>query len=469
MTFAGVAYTLYGSFTVGSGVTIGSGAGFRCFGRGTQTLTTTGKVFSGSIVITAPGGTVVLADSLVTSANLNFTQGTLNLNNNTLTCATQLSIGPNTTATLAGGTSGVLVVTALTAQGLVILVTGTGLTVTGSPTIRLTYAGANAISTFISSSTEANSISYEFTAGTYPLAFLSAGQSVRNATFTGYAGTLTTGSATVFGNLTLSTGMSLASGTAALRMGATSGTKTITTSGKTLDFPVTINGAGGTFQLLDNFTLGSTRIFRLTNGTLNLSGRTLIPGAQLLTDTGTKNITFNGGTISCQQTGSGITNSAPTGFTTTAGTGTGTITFTNAGTKTFAGGGSTWNCTVNNAGAGALTVSGSNTITTLSNTVQPTAFVFTSSTTQTVTNFNVSGTPGNLVTITASTPGTRATLSKASGTVSVSHCSIKDSNATGGAVWQAFTTNGNVNGGNNLGWAFSVAPPSSGNFLAFFM
>jgi hypothetical protein len=468
MTFAGVAYTLYGSFTVGSGVTIGSGAGFRCFGRGTQTLTTTGKVFSGSIVITAPGGTVVLADSLVTSANFNFTQGTLNLNNNTLTCATQLSIGPNTTATLAGGTSGVLVVTALTAQGFVILVTGTGLTVTGSPTIRLTYAGANAISTSIGSSTEANSISYEFTAGTYPLAFLSAGQSVRNATFTGYAGTLTTGSATVFGNLTLSTGMSLASGTAALRMGATSGTKTITTSGKTLDFPVTINGAGGTFQLLDNFTLGSTRIFRLTNGTLNLSGRTLIPGAQLLTDTGTKNITFNGGTISCQQTGSGITNSAPTGFTTTAGTGTGTITFTNAGTKTFAGGGSTWNCTVNNAGAGALTVSGSNTITTLSNTVQPTAFVFTSSTTQTVTNFNVSGTPGNLVTITASTPGTRATLSKASGTVSVSHCSIKDSNATGGAVWQAFTTNGNVNGGNNLGWLFALSA-GAGSFIAFFM
>jgi hypothetical protein len=469
MTFQGIAYNLYGSFTIGSGVTLGALGGLRCFGRGTQILTTTGKVFAGAIQVNAPGGTVTLADSLVTSANLSFTQGTLNLNGFVLTCATQLSILPNTTATLAGGLGGVLVLTALTAQGLVLLSSGTGLTVTGNPTIRVTYAGANAISTSISGFTEANSISYDFTAGTYPLAFLSAGQSAKDVNFTGYAGTLTTGTATVFGSLTLSTGMSLASGTSVLTMGATSGTKNITSAGKTLDFPLTINGAGGTFQLSGGpLTLGSTRTFTLTNGTLNLNGQTLIPGAQLLTASGTKNITFNAGTISCQQTGSGITNSAPTGFTTTAGTGTGTITFTNAGTKTFAGGGSTWNCTVNNAGAGALTVSGSNTITTLSNTVQPTAFVFTSSTTQTVTNFNVSGTPGNLVTITASTPGTRATLSKASGTVSVSNCSITDSNATGGAVWQAFTTNGNVNGGNNLGWLFALSV-GAGSFIAFFM
>jgi hypothetical protein len=31
---------------------------------------------------------------------------------------------------------------------------------------------------------------------------------------------------------------------------------------------------------------------------------------------------------------------------------------------------------------------------------------------------------------------------------------IQDSNATGGATWQAFTSNGNVNSGNNLGWDF---------------
>jgi hypothetical protein len=123
---------------------------------------------------------------------------------------------------------------------------------------------------------------------------------------------------------------------------------------------------------------------------------------------------------------------------------------------------------VNNAGAGALSITGNNTITTLSNSVQPTAFVFPSTGTQTVTNFNISGTPGNLVTITASIPGLRAALTKAGGTVSVSNCSITDSSATGTAVWQAFTTNGNVNGGNNLGWLFS-AVVAAGSFMAFFM
>jgi hypothetical protein len=58
-------------------------------------------------------------------------------------------------------------------------------------------------------------------------------------------------------------------------------------------------------------------------------------------------------------------------------------------------------------------------------------------------------------------------LTKAGGTVSVSNCSITDSNATGTAVWQALTTNGNVDAGNNLGWVFS--PPGGGNFLAFFI
>lgn len=51
--------------------------------------------------------------------------------------------------------------------------------------------------------------------------------------------------------------------------------------------------------------------------------------------------------------------------------------------------------------------------------------------------------------------GSQATLSQASGTVSASYLTIKDINATGGATWDAFTTNNNVDAGNNLGWDFS--------------
>jgi hypothetical protein len=147
-------------------------------------------------------------------------------------------------------------------------------------------------------------------------------------------------------------------------------------------------------------------------------------------------------------------NATPTNFTTTAGTGTGKISMTGATAKTFVGGGSTYNCTLSNDGAGALTVTGSNTFTTIANGVQPTTFTFTAGTTTTVTNWNVSGTSGNLVTIGSATAASH-TLSKASGIVVSNYLSISRSTATGGATWYAQTTS--VDGGNNSGWLFTSA------------
>ena len=51
--------------------------------------------------------------------------------------------------------------------------------------------------------------------------------------------------------------------------------------------------------------------------------------------------------------------------------------------------------------------------------------------------------------------GSQATLSQAGGTVNSIYLTIKDINATGGATWNAYTTNNNVDAGNNLGWDFS--------------
>jgi len=50
--------------------------------------------------------------------------------------------------------------------------------------------------------------------------------------------------------------------------------------------------------------------------------------------------------------------------------------------------------------------------------------------------------------------GTQATLSQATGIVSVGYLTIKDINASGGATFNAYTVNSNVNAGNNLGWDF---------------
>jgi len=143
-----------------------------------------------------------------------------------------------------------------------------------------------------------------------------------------------------------------------------------------------------------------------------------------------------------------------------------TLSMTAATAKTFAGGGATYP-TLNQGGAGALTISGNNSFGDLTATTRPSTITFTISTTQTFTNFTLSGTAGNLVTINSSSAGTQATLSKTSGTVSVGYLSIRDSNATGGANWDAGATSSNVS--NNTGWIFGgYVFTAGGDFFAFF-
>ena len=452
--------TFYGNFTYGSGVTPTGTSTYNFSNRSTKTLNSGGITFPQNVTIDAPGGGIQLITNnltLDTADTTTLTRGTLDLNNLTLTTGLFSSSNSNT-RTIAFGTGNI----SCSGTGTVWNIsTSTSLTTTGTQVVNITSVGATAITVNPGTLSEANSISYNFTGGTYALTFSGiffSSQTVKNVDFTGYAGTWQAigFNSNIYGNLTLSTGMSLTASSNSLIFAATSDTKTITSNGKMMDFPITFDGVGGTWQLQDAMTLGSTRTATLTNGTLDLFGKTFTVGTRFTTATGTKNITFNGGTLVCPDANTtSFNNASPTGFTTTAGTGTGIISMTAATAKTFSGNGSTYNCTLNQGGAGTLTITGANTFNDITETV-PTAnqITFPASTTTTVNNFTLSGTAGNLVSIRSSTPGTRFTLSKSSGAVSVSYVDIQDSNATGGATWQATTTNGNVDSGNNLGWSF---------------
>lgn len=271
------------------------------------------------------------------------------------------------------------------------------------------------------------------------------------------------GALTFYGSYKLSSAVTVAGTNAATFAGR--GTMDFQTAGKTITYAITIAGITGTFNLLDALTFTSTLAVTLSSGTLNLNGYTCTSGS-FATAAGTKNITFNGGTIVVAQSGTAFNNAAATGFTTTAGTGTGKISLTSATAKTFAGGGSTYNCTISNDGAGALTITGSNTFTTLANGVSPTSFLFTAGTTTTLTNWSILGTAGNLVTIGSVTAASH-TLSKSSGTVNADYLSISRSTATGGATWNAGSNS--TDGGNNSGWIFGPppTPTSGGNFFFF--
>lgn len=415
-----------------------------------STLTSAGKTFA-AITKTTAATTLTLADNLTSTGTITLTNGTLDINSKTVSAPAFSSANTNT-RTLAFGASGVL---NLTGTGTVFAtnIGGATFSTSGSKTVNVTSTGSTAISFLTGAITQANAVDINFTGGTYALTL---GGTNRSVNFTGFAGSLNNQARDWVGDVIFSTGMTITAGATANTFSGT-GTQTITTNGKTIDFPITHNGVGGTFRLADSLLMGSTRTFTHTNGTLDLNGNTLTVGASYATAAGTKNITFNGGFLTCPAASTtAFNNAAPTNFTTTAGTGSGEIRMTAATAKTFVGGGSTYNCTLSNNGAGALAISGSNTFTTLANGVQPTTFTFTSGTTTTLTNWNVNGTSGNLVTINSSTAGSAHTLSKASGTVSADYLSIQDSTATGGASWYAGANSTNVSG--NTGWTFTAPP-----------
>jgi len=275
--------------------------------------------------------------------------------------------------------------------------------------------------------------------------------------------TLATGtnSLVVIGNWINGTGITL-SGTGTLTFAGRT-TQTITSAAKTFTQPITINTPSGSVTLQDALTMDSTRTATLTNGTLDLNGFTHTVGASFLTSTGTKNLTFNGGTLVCPATL--FNNANPTNFTTTAGTGTGTISMTAATAKTFVGGDSTFNCTLNQGGAGTLTVSGNNTFANITNTAVGATTINLGTTTQTVGAWTATGTVGNLLTITGTSAASSATLiytgvGNISGLNYLVPTFVRAYSTT--STWYA---GANSTNGGSLGWIFDTA---SGNIYNVF-
>lgn len=471
-----VARFIYGDLTLSPTMTLTTGTNNQTFASTSATprsITSNGKIMDFPISFTGAGGTWVLQDALTVGSTRTtvLTRGTLDLNGKTLTTGLFSSSNSNVRS-IAFGATGSITLTNNSGSAITFTTaTATNFTSSGARVVNLSTTTGSGVTINTGNVNEANCLDFNITTGSFILTLT--GPNFRSLDFTGFSGSVTVATRTLYGNLTLSSGMTLDSGTGIQTFASTSATpRTITTNGKTIPLPITFNGAGGTWQLQDALTLGSTRDVTFTNGTVDLNGKTLTTSAAG-TATGTKNLTFNGGALVLSASSSttypvAFSNVAPTGFTTTAGTGTGTISLTSATAKTFAGAGSTFNCTINQGGAGALTITGSNTFANITNTVQPASVLFTAGTTTTFTSgFSLSGTAGNLITI-SSVTAAQHTLVDTSGTINVSYCNISYSNATGGATWNAFTSNGNVDGGNNTGWLFTGGAVQNSNFLQFF-
>jgi hypothetical protein len=350
-------FTFYGNITL-SNVVTPSGTGVITFsGRSTQTITSSGRTFTQPITINSPNETVQLLDNLTVDSvrTVTLTAGTLDLSSGNRTLSTGLFNSNNTnTRSILFGTGNITV----TGNAAAIWNTGntTNFSYTGTPTINLTYSGSTGTRTIATArtstgGTEANSISFNVTAGTDIVAFGSTSFLAKTIDFTGFSGTFTPNGCFIFGDLVISSGMSLTASASGIGfIGSTP--QLVTTAGKTFDFPLTFGTATfvPTVVFQDALTQGSTQAFTFTNGTVQLKN--------------------------------GVTS--------------------------------------------------------------------------TVGAFATSGT--NQKFLQSTTLGSQATLSQASGTVDASYLTIRDINAVGGATWNAFVNQQNIDAGNNDGWDFGISP-----------
>jgi hypothetical protein len=227
--------------------------------------------------------------------------------------------------------------------------------------------------------------------------------------------TLATGTTTptIYGNWINGTGTTL-TGTGTLTF-AGRGSQTITSVGRTFTQPITVDTPGGSATLQDAFLSSYTTnaALLITSGSFNANNYnvTLSSGGVFSSNSNTRTIGIGSGLwILGVSAGNAWGSSTSTNLTVT---GTGTIRLTSASAKTFAGGGAAYtSITIDQGGAGTLTITGNNTLGNISNSYSTTGAttIAMGTTTQTVSQFTATGTVGNVLTLQGTSASNPCTL-----------------------------------------------------------
>ena len=222
--------------------------------------------------------------------------------------------------------------------------------------------------------------------------------------------TLATGSTTpaIYGNWVNGTGTTL-SGTGTITF-AGRGSQTLTSAGKTFTQTCTVDSIAGSLTLQDAYE-NTNVTFTLTNGEFNTGSFAVTIGALSTSNSNTRTLAIGTSTFTITGAGGSAWNaSTSTNLTVT---GTGTISLTSASAKTFAGGGISYtNITLNQGGAGTLTISGNNTLKDITNTYKATGAttINMGTTTQRVSQWTAAGEAGRLLTIQGTSASSPCTL-----------------------------------------------------------
>ena len=210
----------------------------------------------------------------------------------------------------------------------------------------------------------------------------------------------------VYGNWINGTGITI-SGTGSLTFQGR-GAQTITSAGRSFTQNIGTTSPGGSVTLQDALTTTTSTQSGCGGGTFDANGYNFTAIGYSSNNTGVRTIAIGSGTWTLY--GSvGNTWNTPT-ITNLTVTGTGTISLTSATAKSFAGGGISYsNITLNQGGAGALTVTGSNRFAAITATAAGTV-ALTSGTTTQAPLVNTTGTDTITVTPTSTTATIRGSV-----------------------------------------------------------
>ena len=461
-------------YTLSTGLfTCGGAAHTLAFGAGKIMLTGVGTVFTGSTTTTVSG------TPLVTLTTPTPTTSARTINPTAVTEANSISFR------ITSGTGSVVFTTAQSVRDLDFTdgtnPTGFGGNVTN--TAITIYGNFKASTSGMTRTAGTQAYTFAATSGTKTIN--TAGVTFDNPfTFNGVGGTFQLAAALTSGatrTCTLTNGtLDLASYTLTTGLFSSNNTNTRTIAFGTGNITVTsVSGTvfGGPTSTNTGLTITGTAQVNVTGN--GVTTRTVNPGNSLATsapisftisagsDTinSTTGMTFNNltftsgftgtfGNVSRSIFGSLTLDASITSFS----SGASTLTFTGTGSRTITTAGETIDCPITFNGTGgtfacqdALTLGSTRALTMTNGTLQ-----LKSGTTNTVGSFATSGTTQKF--LQATTNGSQATLSQASGTVNVNYLTIKDSAATGGAVFNAPILNLNADSGNNTGWNFIFLP-----------
>jgi hypothetical protein len=273
-----------------------------------------------------------------------------------------------------------------------------------------------------------------------------------------------------YGSHTLGSGVTVSNNSVQTFSGR--GTMVFTSAGKTITFPITVDTPGGTFQLGDAYSSSNT--ITHTRGTFDANNYNLTCTTFASSNSNTRTITMGSGLWTLSGTGIVWDTTGTTSLTFNKDTANILLSDTSSLERNFRGGGLSFNKLTIGGATGASTTNLSQTVGSIGTSFSELASTKTVAHTVVVGNnlgtidtWSITGSAGNVVTVSSATAGTRRTFNLTNVTSDIDYLDVKDIGVN--QANRFYVGANSTDSGNNLNVIFTAAPNlATGNFFMLF-